>query len=179
MPQRRTGGRLPRVTDQPGPEVTLRPYTNADHGLQARAESEFDDFGPAGIDPTRTLPSSSLDAPGGLIVCEDGTGVGSVSWHFPQWGPNAGSRCVMIGITLVTSARGRGIGTAAQRLLVELFFEHTRLHRVEAATEATNLAEQRSLEKAGFTREGVIRQSMWRRGAFRDTVLYSRLRTDS
>jgi aminoglycoside 6'-N-acetyltransferase len=84
----------------------------------------------------------------------------------------------MIGIGLVAPARGRGIGTTAQRLLTDLLYAHTRVHRVEAATETANLAEQRSLEKAGFTREGVIRESMWRRGQFRDCVLYSRLRTD-
>src|SRR6266567_2788049 len=35
-------------------------------------------------------------------------------------------------------------------------------HRIEAATEVGNVAEQRALEKAGFTREGVLRGSGWR-----------------
>ena len=41
-----------------------------------------------------------------------------------------------------------------------------------------NLAEQRALERAGFTREGVLRQAQFRDGGFRDMVLYSRLRGD-
>ena len=158
--------------------VTLRPYGPADLPLLARTDSEFDDLGVPGIDPRAQLPGSSLDQPGGLVVCADGVAVGTVSWHFTQWGPTEGSRHVMIGIGLMASARGRGIGTWAQGLLSELFFTHTRLHRVEAATEIGNLAEQRSLEKAGFTREGVARQSLWRRGTFHDSVLYSRLRSD-
>jgi len=35
------------------------------------------------------------------------------------------------------------------------------------------------IEKAGFTREGVMRGVFWRDGAYRDGVLYSLLRTDS
>jgi RimJ/RimL family protein N-acetyltransferase len=158
--------------------VTLRPYAAGDTALHAGVESEFEDFGPRGLDPTRQLPGANLDDRGGMVVCEADRAVGSLSWHYTQWGPTAGSRCVMIGIGLVTDARGRGIGTRAQELITELLFTHTRVNRVEAATEVTNLAEQRSLEKAGFTREGVIRGSIWRRGEFRDQYLYSRLRDD-
>jgi len=158
--------------------VALRPYEPQDSTLLARSESEFDDFGPAGVDPTRTLPSSSLDDRGGLAITEAGRVVGGLSWLYTQWGPNASSRCIMIGIGLLPEARGRGIGTEAQLQLVEMIFRHTRAERVEAATEVENAAERRSLEKAGFTAEGVIRGSMWRRGRFRDQVLYSRLRSD-
>ena len=158
--------------------VSLRPYAPGDGGMLARSDSEFDDFGPAGVDPTRQLPGCNLDGQGGLVICEDGRPVGGLSWHYTQWGPTAGSRCVMIGIGLDRDARGRGIGSQAQRLVVDLIFRHTRVNRVEAATEVDNIAERRSLEKAGFTADGVIRGSMWRRGQFHDQVLYSRLRSD-
>jgi RimJ/RimL family protein N-acetyltransferase len=49
---------------------------------------------------------------------------------------------------------------------------------VEASTDVENLAEQRALERAGFTREGVLRHAQFRDGGFRDLVLYSRLRGD-
>jgi RimJ/RimL family protein N-acetyltransferase len=35
------------------------------------------------------------------------------------------------------------------------------------------------LEKAGFARDGVIRGSQFRAGAYHDLVIYSRLRSDS
>jgi RimJ/RimL family protein N-acetyltransferase len=40
----------------------------------------------------------------------------------------------------------------------------------------TNAAEQRALERAGFTREGVLRHAQFREGGFHDLVLYSKLR---
>ncbi|MBO1415261.1 GNAT family N-acetyltransferase [Streptomyces sp. FH025] len=83
-----------------------------------------------------------------------------------------------IGVQLLPGARGRGIGTEAQRLLVDYLFAHTPVMRVEADTETGNLAEQRVLEKLGFTREGVHRAVTFRDGAWRDMVFYSLLRTD-
>ena len=83
-----------------------------------------------------------------------------------------------IGIAMLPEARGHGYGTQAQRLLTRYLFAHTTAHRIEAATEVENLAEQRALEKAGFSREGVTRGTGWRDGAWRDGVIYSLLRTD-
>lgn len=84
----------------------------------------------------------------------------------------------MIGIWLAVAHRGRGIGSAAQALLVDLYLRHTAVNRVQAHTDVENLAEQRALEKAGFSREGVVRGAQWRDGAYRDGILYSRLRCD-
>lgn len=74
--------------------------------------------------------------------------------------------------------RGRGHGSAAQRLLVDYLFATRLVERIEAATDSENLAEQRSLEKAGFSREGTLRHAQFRDGEWRDIILYSRLRSD-
>lgn len=58
--------------------------------------------------------------------------VGSVTWIRMHWGPVPGSWNPMIGIWLERPARGKGIGTEAQRQLVDLFFRHTTCNRVEA-----------------------------------------------
>ncbi len=84
----------------------------------------------------------------------------------------------MIGIWLTRAARGHGFGTIAQGLAVDLLFRHTTANRVEAHTDVENVAEQRALEKAGFSREGVIRGSQWRNGAYHDGYLYSVLRAE-
>jgi len=47
---------------------------------------------------------------------------------------------------------------------------------INASTDITNRAEQRSLEKAGFTRDGVMRQAQWRNGSWHDIAVYSKLR---
>lgn len=86
--------------------------------------------------------------------------------------------CWSIGISLLPEARGRGAGSRAQRLLADYLFAHTTANRIQAETEAGNLAEQRALEKAGFTREGVMRGVGFRDGRYRDEVLYSVVRSD-
>jgi [ribosomal protein S5]-alanine N-acetyltransferase len=86
--------------------------------------------------------------------------------------------CWEIGIALLPERRGRGIGWRAQAIFCSYLFENTPVQRIEAATHAENVAEQRSLEKAGFTLEGVMRAAEYRGGQWRDGYLYSRLRTD-
>ena len=103
-------------------------------------------------------------------------GLNVVGYHAVKHGPGGGSVAYNIGITLLPEHRGRGLGAAAQRLLADYLFAHTRVERVEAGTDVENLAEQRALEKAGFIREGVLRRAQFRDGAFHDMALYSRLR---
>lgn len=84
----------------------------------------------------------------------------------------------MIGIWLEPGHRGRGLGSTAQAELAGLFFRHTPVNRIEAHTDVDNVAEQRALERAGFSREGVVRGAQWRDGRYRDGFLYSILRDE-
>ncbi len=111
-----------------------------------------------------------------LMVVLGDDRLGFVSWYKVPSTP--GYYYWNIGIALLPEARGKGHGTVAQRQLAEYLFAHTTAQRIEAATETGNVAEQRALEKAGFTREGVHRSTGWRDGAYRDGVWYSMLRTD-
>ena len=83
-----------------------------------------------------------------------------------------------IGIALLPEWRGRGIGWRAQAMLCDYLFSHSPAQRIQAATHAENLAEQRSLVKAGFQQEGLVRAGEFRDGQWRDGYLYSRLRDD-
>lgn len=75
--------------------------------------------------------------------------------------------------------RGRGIATEAVRLLSDHLFASTATHRIRLVIHPQNLASRRVAEKAGFTREGVMRGA-WRRGGVQhDVELWSRLRTDA
>jgi RimJ/RimL family protein N-acetyltransferase len=111
-----------------------------------------------------------------LMVVRGADRLGFVSWYKVPATP--GYYYWNIGIALLPEARGKGYGAQAQRMLAKYLFAHTTVQRIEAATEAGNVAEQRALEKAGFTREGVHRSTGWRDGAYRDGVWYSMLRTD-
>lgn len=141
--------------------------------------SDFSFYGyGSGHDRRRAFAENGLltDDQGTLAVVVEGHAVGSVSWHRSTTGPL--SFTWNIGISLLTEAQGHGYGTAAQRTLVEYLFGYTHAYRVEAHTETENLAEQRALEKAGFTREGIVRGAAYRAGRWRDMVGYSMLRSD-
>ena len=121
--------------------------------------------------------SGLLSDDGGVLIVLHGTDrVGVVDWHKVSTGRAASNWA--IGIGLATEFRGRGYGSEAQQLLVRYLFAHTPVNRVEATTEITNVAEQRALEKAGFTREGTLRGASFRQGRYRDYVIYSVLRAE-
>jgi RimJ/RimL family protein N-acetyltransferase len=147
----------------------------------ASRDGGFNDFGPR--DPTNhdALAAGPLrnDRNGTLIVESlAGEPVGTVSWHQVNYGPPPNSNCWNIGIDLVPEGRGHGYGTEAQRLLADYLFATTGTNRVEASTDVENVPEQRSLIKAGFQREGVVRGAQFRGGTFHDLVVYARLRED-
>jgi len=169
--------------------VRLRDVTLEDADLldawdaSPEARGEFNNFDePRSLVPREILAVGPLrnDHNGVLIVelVADATPIGTVGWHRVMNGPNPGSAAWNIGISLIPAARGHGYGTEAQRLLADYLFTNTDANRVEASTDIENLPEQRSLEKAGFAREGVLRGSQYRAGAYHDLVLYSRLRHD-
>ncbi len=119
--------------------------------------------------------SGMLGENGGTLIVLHGTDrAGAISWRRVQTGPTAFSWAIGIGLT--PQFRGRGIGSEAHRSLALYLFAHTQVNRIEAVTEITNTAEQRALEKAGFTREGVLRGSTFRHGQWHDQVQYSVLR---
>jgi RimJ/RimL family protein N-acetyltransferase len=107
------------------------------------------------------------------VELEDGTLAGWVTWRTV-----AGSTNLEIGIALFPSHRGHGIGTQAQRQLVSYLFGTTTANRLQAGTELDNVAEQHSLERVDFRREGVQRGLYFRAGAWRDSVMYGLLRAD-
>jgi len=98
--------------------------------------------------------------------------VGDMSWHSELHGPNLGSRAISIGVSLHAEVRGRGIGAVAQSLLASAL-HRAGIHRVQASTDVANIAEQRSLERAGFVREGVARGAQVRADGRHDLVLFS------
>ena len=113
------------------------------------------------------------------VSAEDGdtTLVGDLSAHPIWYGPSPGSRCQNIGISLSAPWRGKGIGAVAQRLLAEQLHDEG-VVRVEASTDVENIAEQRSLAKAGFRLEGVIRGAQMRADGRHDIQGWSHLPGD-
>jgi RimJ/RimL family protein N-acetyltransferase len=165
--------------------LSLRPVTDADMPVLELIRADPQEATRFGFYGYRTNNAMRRDyAENGLLgedagvlaVVAGGELVGSVSWHRVRTAPI--SFTWNIGIALLGSARGHGYGTAAQRALVEYLFGYTQANRIEAGTELDNYAEQRALEKAGFTREGVARGVAFRDGGWRDMAVYSVVRAD-
>lgn len=142
---------------------------------------EFNDFG---LSPRPTAYESIeknglVGEHGGTLMVEqlpDNEPIGTVSWRLVRYNPNPEYFAWNIGISLIPEARGRGLGTQAQRIFADHLFATTSVNRIEAATDIENLAEQRSLEKAGFIRDGVLRGAQYRAGAWHDLAIYSVVR---
>jgi aminoglycoside 6'-N-acetyltransferase len=111
-----------------------------------------------------------------VVTCESDQVVGDVGYRQVRYGPGDMSIAYNIGIGLAPEYRGKGYGVEAQKLLAEYLFSVYPIMRVEATTDSINSAEQKALEKAGFTREGVLRKAQWRNGDWHDLVVYSKLR---
>ena len=71
--------------------------------------------------------------------------------------------------------RGRGLATAALRLLSDWSFRTLPVARLQLTTHVANPASQRVAEKAGYTREAVLRSWADQRGERVDLIMYSLL----
>ncbi|KAG8097736.1 hypothetical protein GUJ93_ZPchr0013g35902 [Zizania palustris] len=85
-----------------------------------------------------------------------------------------------LGYLVARAHWGRGVATRAVSAAAEaVFAEWPWLVRLEAIADVENPASQRVLEKAGFTREGVLRRYVVLKGRpSRDVVMFSFVRGD-
>jgi RimJ/RimL family protein N-acetyltransferase len=80
-----------------------------------------------------------------------------------------------IGYWVARDARGHGVATAALGLLSRWALRELDLPRVELVTHPDNQASQRVAEKAGFRREGLLRDYIQMPYGRRDCVMFSLL----
>lgn len=165
------------------PDVRLRPFQESDLALWDRfatdpsvaGEFEWRGFG----DPMKQRRRWQEDGflgrdPRYLAVCVEEEVAGLAMW-LARPRPDAG--VLEVGVVIAPEHRGKGVGTSAQRLLVQYLLATTPVHRLEATTEVDNVAEHKALERCGFVHEGVLREATFREGAWRDVAMYSRLRS--
>jgi RimJ/RimL family protein N-acetyltransferase len=109
------------------------------------------------------LPLLVVDEAGGEI--QGGGAIHHWNWEQTQ---------AEIGYWLFPGARGRGTATKTARFLAEHGFS-VGLDRIEARVNVGNTASERVLERAGFTREGVLRSMGLRNGGRSDQTIFSLL----
>jgi ribosomal-protein-alanine N-acetyltransferase len=161
--------------------VELRSVRESDLDLLCRFDAEVGLIGPNWYgfrDAGRQRRRFEID---GWLGDEDGKLMVSVADEvagFVGWNPcgHGAGRYRSIGIALLPAWRGKGVGTRAQALLCRYLFAHTAVHRLEAATQPDNEAEQRALRRIGFRQEGVLRGAEFRDGGWRDIVVFGLLR---
>ena len=84
----------------------------------------------------------------------------------------------MIGYWVGKPHAGQGHMFAAVRLVMPYIFTGLQLHRIEAACIPENERSIRLLQKAGFQREGFLREYLKINGVWRDHIMFSRLASD-
>lgn len=108
-----------------------------------------------------------------IIEKKDGTRVGTITHWLAQ-----PERFMEIGYNVVREERGKGCGTEAVQLMVDYLFLSKDIARIQAFTDVRNKASQRVLEKAGFKREGTLREAGLVRGHRTDAYIYGVVREE-
>ena len=134
-------------------DVFPHPYTDAD------ADQWF------GIANT---PGRSIN----FAIEVDGAAVGGIG---ARAGEGIFVRTAQFGYWLGEAFWGRGIMTAAGRSMLEHLKQDARFARLEAPVFEWNPASMRVLDKLGFVREAVKRNSVTKDGQLIDSVLYTYL----
>jgi RimJ/RimL family protein N-acetyltransferase len=106
-----------------------------------------------------------------FIEKKDGTKIGTISHRLVF-------RTQEIGSVLIPSERGKGYCTEAVNIMVDYLFLSKDTPRIQAHTDARNVAAQRVLEKAGFKKEGTFRKEYFVNGEWRDSCIYATLREE-
>jgi RimJ/RimL family protein N-acetyltransferase len=83
-----------------------------------------------------------------------------------------------LGYVIAPVARGRGVATRAVDLLTRWGFDGLGLERIELRIDPRNEGSNRVAERAGYTREGVLRSIAFKEGLRADVGVWSRLARD-
>lgn len=81
-------------------------------------------------------------------------------------------RVAEIGIWIDSEHHGNGYGTETVDLVTSYGFNELNYHRITARAHEENKGSQRIWEKLGFTKEGELREQVYREGEFINTYLY-------
>jgi RimJ/RimL family protein N-acetyltransferase len=125
----------------------------------------------AWVAESRVLVSDGISAPFAIVAAGDGELLGSISLMRFTWEHARGE----VGYLLGRQARGEGHATRALRLICAWGFEALSLERIDLYAATGNAPSQRVAERAGFTREAVLRSYHRQLGASLDMVAYGLL----
>lgn len=110
-----------------------------------------------------------------LIISPDGRIIGESVINEIDW--EARSANFRIGI-FHSDECGKGIGSWAIRMTRDFAFEQLKLHRLELDVFSFNTRAENAYLKAGFKREGVLRDAIWNGKEYADDILMAILKDE-
>ena len=127
-------------------------------------------------DYTRSRYASREPDPFAIVLQADPlkTMVGSLGAHWASQ-PNG---TMELGFSLAEPYWGRGLVAEAARAVIGYVFAEYAVERLQARVFVGNDVSERVCQKLGFSREGVLRSLVLRRGRWWDIVMYSLLRAE-
>lgn len=110
---------------------------------------------------------------GSYYIVKDDAIIGGIGVEYSEK-----NKVAEVGYWLSPEFTGCGIMTRALRALEKFCFETIAANRIEILVDVDNIKSQAVALRAGFIKEGVLRQSMMLHGVPRDTIMYSKIKSD-
>mgnify|MGYP001120959968 CR=1 FL=1 len=104
-----------------------------------------------------------------------GIQIGNVGLHSVNWKDRSAELGIVIG---EKSYWGKGYGADAVLTMLRMAFREMNLHRVFLRVDVDNERAIRCYEKAGFQRDGTLREAVFREGAYIDQHVMSILKSE-
>ena len=99
-----------------------------------------------------------------------GCGINSIDWK---------NSVAVIGIFIGDKEYlGKGYGTDAMNLLISFIFEQMNLNKIKLQVLSYNERAIKCYEKCGFTKEGVLREEIFRDGKYHDNIIMGFLKAE-
>ena len=108
-----------------------------------------------------------------IETLEDRRFIGKCGFTKVNWKNRLAEIAILIGDP---ACHGKGYGTDAVKTLCRFGFEEMNLHKIKALVFDFNRAAVRCYEKSGFQREAVLKQEIYRDGAYHDVIVMARFR---
>lgn len=100
--------------------------------------------------------------------------IGSIS----LWNVNWQHKRTQIGVWLIPSFWGKGLGEKSLNLIKKIAFNHLKMNRLEAYIALENKRSVSLFEKCGFEKEGMLKQYLNFQGKYHDAIILALLKHD-
>lgn len=146
------------------PEVTYYMFMGSVPNNLENLQEEYDRLRKSTTDIVFIIADKKTDKP-----------IGSAGLYRIEWISRTAEYRIVIG---EKDFWDKGIGTEVAGLILQYGFEKLNLNKIWLGVNASNQRAVKSYEKAGFVREGVLRQEIYRNSTYYDAIRMSVLRDE-